>query len=196
MHIPCLSFAEKEDVMQTTQTTVVVVMLVLASMLVGCQEATVAARREIDRLSNMTRTADRQMQRVTKTALDTIASDEGSRRGKELRLANCPTSSLDQPASAPAHCKEIAMTARNRYESRVVKVQRAAEKVELAIDAMLRALLLSTDIVELASSAEDARRDMLLHEWTEYYGKLLALYKDVMQAYSAFDVVLSQEGVQ
>jgi hypothetical protein len=93
-----------------TRNLFVASLLLLASALLmaACDTPSKIARREVDRFTRLTQQTEIEVNSVARTALVDVATAEGHRRGKELKVAGCGPACATQPSGSLVDpCRDI-----------------------------------------------------------------------------------------
>lgn len=173
--------------MPTMRYGVLALMFLLCSVLLyACSDPVRVARREVDRVSRATMRTEVGLKRTTRSALATIAKDEGVALGRALRAAGCPSPAATQPAEgSPAPCKQIAAEGALRLQKRLGDVTAAARKVDKGVGLVYATLLIVLDLVE------DIDAGLRGNGWQ---AKLATVVTDVAKAWG--DLVLAYAAYQ
>lgn len=161
--------------------------LLLASMLLlcaalfaaACDTPAKVARREVDRLTQITKTTEGGLARDARVVQIDVATAEGHRRGKELKAAGCSSATATQPSTALVPpCKGIVAASEARYDAATAQITSAQKKVEAVADSVYAALKLVVDLLKTIDAGTKA---------AGWEAKLVALVASGVKAYA--DVV-------
>lgn len=124
-------------------------LLLSAALLVACGDPARAARREVDRVTRLTQRAEVSLRREARAALLAVAVAEGTRRGAELRAADCGPACATQPSTALVDpCRGIVAASEARYAKRAGEIAAVAKRADAAVLAVYAALIVALDLIE------------------------------------------------
>lgn len=163
---------------------IAVLLLLCAGLWVGCSDPARAARREVDRVTRLTQTAEVSLRRGARAALLDVATAEGTRRGSELQAAGCGSACATQPSTALVDpCRGIVAASEARYAKRAGEIEAVAKRADAAVLAVYAALVVTLDLIE------DIEAGVKAHGWEAKLAALVAraaqLYHDVLTAITA-----------
>lgn len=164
--------------------------LCAALFLAACDSPAKVARREVDRLTQLTKEAEGGVAQGARAAVIDAAVAEGHRRGKELKAAGCLAATATQPSGKLVEpCRGIVAASEARFGAAAARVTAAQRKVEAAADAVVATLKLVVDLLRVIDAgAKAAGWEAKL---AAVVAKGAAAYADVLAAVAAFKVAVA-----
>lgn len=159
--------------------------LCAALLLAACDTPQKVARREVDRLTQITKAAEGGAARDARVVLIDVAVAEGHRRGRELKAAGCLPATATQPSSKLVDpCKKIVAGSEVRFDAAAAQVAAAQKKVEAAADMVYAALVLVVDLLRAIDAG--TRAAGWEAKLAAVVAKGAAAYADVLAAIATF----------